>query len=341
MATAKRLPSGSYRVRVPSHQDEDGKWHYLSFTAPTKYEAERIALEHTKKKKRFAKNDLTVLEALEGYVTAKNKVLSPSTIRVHKGYINNYFHELGHLKLKKLSSEDVQLWISKMSATVSPKTVANAYGLLTAAASMYAPDITFRVTLPKRAKKAPDSPSSDDVMELFDNAKPELKVCIGLAAFCGLRRGEICALTYGDLKDGVVHIDKDLVQDDNKEWVLKDMPKTSESVRDVIPPMKVLKIIGDGEKGENIIKLHPNQITRRFTTLRDRLGLPYSFHSLRHYYASVGHVLGIPDTYLADFGGWRKDSPVMKSVYQNKIVPMSKVYADKMNNYFDELLKEL
>ncbi len=169
---------------------------------------------------------------------------------------------------------------------VSPKTVVNAYGLLTATASMYAPVITFRVTLPKRAKKTPDSPSSEDVMELFDNAKLKLKVCIGLAAFCGLRRGDICALTYGDLKDGVIHVGKDLVQDDNKKWVLKDMPKTSESVCDVKLPKMVLEIVG----------------------------LSFSFHSLLHYFASVGAVLGVPDTYLADFDGWRKDSPVMKSV---------------------------
>lgn len=340
MATAKRLKSGSWKVRVPSHK-EGNKWHYTSFTAPSKSEAERMAAEFTHKRERMSKGDLTVMDALEGYIKAKGKVLSPSTIRVHRGYIKNYFDKLGCQKLKRLSSEEVQLWISEMSTMVSPKTVANAYGLLTAATSMYAPDITFKVTLPKRAKRAPDSPSSEDVMELFDNAKSELKVCIGLAAFCGLRRGEICALTYGDLKEGIIHVDKDLVQDDNKEWILKDMPKTSESVRDVKLPKKVMQIIGNGDKEENIIKLHPNQITRRFTTLRDRLGLSVSFHSLRHYFASVGSVLGVPDTYLADFGGWRKDSPVMKSVYQNKIVPMSKIYSDKMTDFFDKLIENL
>ena len=50
MATAKRLPSGSYRVQVYSHTDSTGRRHYESFTAPTKREAEMLAAEWANKK---------------------------------------------------------------------------------------------------------------------------------------------------------------------------------------------------------------------------------------------------------------------------------------------------
>ena len=36
MATAKKLPSGKYRVRSYSHTDSNGKKIYKSFTAATK-----------------------------------------------------------------------------------------------------------------------------------------------------------------------------------------------------------------------------------------------------------------------------------------------------------------
>lgn len=36
MAKAKKLKSGNYRVLVPDYKDENGKWHYKSFTAKTK-----------------------------------------------------------------------------------------------------------------------------------------------------------------------------------------------------------------------------------------------------------------------------------------------------------------
>lgn len=47
MATAKKLPSGAYRVRIFDHYetntDGERKAIYQSFTAPTKREAERAA----------------------------------------------------------------------------------------------------------------------------------------------------------------------------------------------------------------------------------------------------------------------------------------------------------
>ena len=40
MATAKKLPSGSWRVQLYAGKTPDGKRRYLSFTANTKKEAE-------------------------------------------------------------------------------------------------------------------------------------------------------------------------------------------------------------------------------------------------------------------------------------------------------------
>ena len=36
MATARKLPSGSYRCQIYDYTDEKGKRHYKSFTAKTK-----------------------------------------------------------------------------------------------------------------------------------------------------------------------------------------------------------------------------------------------------------------------------------------------------------------
>ena len=81
MATAKKLPSGNWRVQVFSHTDGTGKRRYESFTAPTKREAELMAEEFGAKKDRRAKHNLRVGEVIDGYITAKTAVLSPSTIR--------------------------------------------------------------------------------------------------------------------------------------------------------------------------------------------------------------------------------------------------------------------
>lgn len=338
MPTAKKLPSGNYRVRVYSHT-ENGKRVYESFTAFTKDEAELLASEWKSKKKRRSRSDLTVYEAIQGYINAKEGVLSPSTIRGYNKMLKNNYKSIGNTKINKLTSESMQIFVSDLSRDKSPKTVRNVYGLLVSSIGLYLPDMTFRVTLPQKCIKKEFSPSDEDVSVLYERATKELKKCIALAAFGSLRRGEICALTFADLKGDTLSITKDMIQGKDNKWIVKDIPKTAASVREVRLPQKVIDLLGTGEENERIIKYkNPGSITQCFTKLRDRLNINIHFHQLRKFYASIGAVLGIPDTYLSDFGGWSKNSRVMKDVYQNKIVSMSDFYAEKMSEHFNKII---
>lgn len=340
MPTAKKLPSGSWRVQVYSHTDSAGKKHKASFTAPTKKEAELQAAEWVSKRDRRKRSDLTVGEAIDGYIAAKEGVLSPSTIRGYVRMRRNNIALIEKIPLPKLTSEDLQLFVSDLSRTLGPKTVTNIYGLVSASVALYEPDITFRVTLPAKIKKKPVSPSDKDIRTLFEAASPTLKQCIALAAFGSCRRGEICALTYDDLEGNILHITKDVVQDKDNKWYLKDMPKNSDSIRDAYLPDEVVKLFR--ETPGKVVKLvkyaNPSSISKCFTKLRDKLGISIRFHDLRHYYASIGAVLGIPDNYLADFGGWRRGSGVMKEIYQNNITSMSELYARKMAGHFNDVI---
>ena len=339
MATAKKLPSGSYRVRVYSHTDPDGKKIYESFTAPTKREAEMLAAQWQNKKDRRIKSDLTVREAIEGYINAKEGVLSPSTIRAYRIQLRNNYKLIEDKPIRKLTSEDLQIFVSQLSKTVKPKSVSNIYGLLSSALGLYLPDTAFKVTLPKKVPKRKNAPSNEDVQRLYERAPMELKKCIALGAYTSLRRGEICALTYSDIKDGVIYVTKDLVQASDKSWVLKDIPKSEWSSRRSPIPKKVMELLGTGEPDERIIKYkNPTSVTRVFTRIRDRLKMDICFHDLRHYYASIGAVLGIPDNYLSDFGGWKRGSGVMKEVYQNTIKTQEDEYRKRITDYFDDLL---
>ena len=82
MATAKKLPSGSWRCLIYTGNDKNGKRQYKSFTAATKREAEYLAtqymvsLEEHKKQK---KSDALFSDALSQYIASKTPVLSPST----------------------------------------------------------------------------------------------------------------------------------------------------------------------------------------------------------------------------------------------------------------------
>lgn len=338
MAKAKKLPSGSWRVRVYSHTDSDGKKVYESFTASTRQEAEMMAARFANSKDRKTTSGLNVAEAIDGYITAKTNVLSPSTIRAYRGMQKKYYGRIANIKIKKLSSEDAQLFISQLATEYSAKTVKNAYALLTASVAFYAPDITLRVSLPTAIKKTATAPQSDEIMALFNLASDWMKRCIALAAFGSMRRGEICSLKYGDLKGNTFFIHSDMVMDENNKWVYKEMPKNQASVRYAKLPQKVIDMLGTGTPDEYIIKHNPNTVSKMFIKLRQRVGIDVRFHDLRHYYASIGAALNIPDIYVADFGGWRHDSSVMKSVYQGNISNIADGYSKQMTDYFGDLL---
>lgn len=323
---AKKLPSGSWRALVYSH-NENGKRKYKSFTAKTKAEAEMLAAEYKAGKNRLVDNDVTVKEAIDGYIKIKEPVLSPSTVRGYTG-MKHHYKPLDNKKIKTLTSKDIQEFISDLSLKVSPKTVRNVYALLTCSIALYAPDLSFRVTLPAKQVKRPISPSDDDIRALYKAASDKMKICI-LLGMRGIRRGEISALKYEDIKDGIAHIHADMVKNTDGEWIYKEIPKTSESDRFIPVPI--------GKGSGFVVEWTPDSITKRFIELRDSLGLNIRFHDLRHYFASTAAILNIPDIYTADLGGWTRDGSVMKSVYQNNIKSMSDYYADKIEKHLQSV----
>lgn len=336
MPTAKKLPSGNYRVKVFSHK-EGTKKVYLSFTAPTKKEAELKAAEWKNGKRN--KTSLTVAEAIAAYINAKQAVLSPSTVRGYNGMAKRYFNYINNEKLDNLTTEKVQLFISDLAERVSPKSVRNIHGFFMSVIGFYLTEKKFRITLPPMYKAVTSAPSDGDIIALYERANDTLKTCIALAAFGSLRRGEIAALKYGDIRQGAVYVHADIVKNTDGEWVYKP-PKKPDSVRLAPLPQVIIDMLGSGDPDEFIVKWSPDSITKRFIDHRNACGLSIRFHDLRHYYASIGAVLGIPTNYLESFGGWAQGGKTMKEVYQNNIVPMSDLYARKMTEHFDKLLSE-
>lgn len=336
MANARKLPSGSWRVRVYSHT-ENGKKIQESFTAPTKAEAEMLAAQYAAGRKRKIMHDLTVGEAIDGYISAKEGVLSPSTVRGYVKMRRNNFTLIENKRIRDLTPEDVQVFISELSTKKAPSTVKNIYGLLRPSIALYAPDLYFRVRMPPKPKKRPISPSDDDVRALYENASDIMKVRLALATL-GLRRGEMCAIKYEDIEGDTLHVHADMVQNKDNKWIYKEMPKTSDGDRYVHLSAKVLELLGTGEG--YIINCKPPAITAGFIRLRNKAGVDSRLHDMRHFFASTAAVLHIPDIYTADFGGWDRNSSTMKAVYQNNIKSMSDYYAGKISDHMDKLMRD-
>lgn len=338
MATPKKLPSGSWRLQVYDYTDVYGKKHYKSFTAPSKNQVKLMAAEWEAGKREEDPDNINLFNAVEKYLEIKKGVLSPSTLRGYMGLQKNYFSgPLGQKRLKDLTNTAIQVWISELSVKVGPKTVRNAYALLSATLEMFHPDFHLKATLPARKKPELYTPSDEDIKKLLSYVKgKELELAILLAAFGPLRRGEICALTDRDIHGNFIEVNKSMVFSPDGLWVVK-QPKTYGSYRSVeFPPFVIERFAGIRGR---LIKATPDQISNRFRRAITFSGLPhFRFHDLRHYSASIMHAIGIPDQYILERGGWSSDN-VMKQVYRNIIDLESTKQNRKINQHFETLAK--
>lgn len=338
MPKAKRTKSGMYRVTVYDYKDSTGKVHQKTFTAETKTEAERLANEYKRGPKL---TDLTVGESILKYIEAKKSVLSPSTHRSYLSIYKTHFEtsRFGSIKLVDLDNITVQRFISDLE--LSPKTVRNISGLLTAAVQMFHPGIRFSVTLP--ARKRPDlyTPTTAEVEALIDAVKNdrELYICVLLCAFGPMRRSEACAIRYDDIdrNTNTITVRQSRVMNNDKKWIYKDTPKTDSSYRTIIYPSEVVKAIGRGF-GYVINESSPAALSDRLTRVLEREKLPhFRMHDLRHYSASILHAIGVPDQYIMARGGWKTDN-VMKRVYRDTLSDIDKRMNRKAVRYFEKRL---
>lgn len=333
MAKAVKLPSGNWNVKVYSHRNENGKRVYVSFTAPTKAEAmSKAAIFQTNKSDESQPNNITVKTAVERYVESKSNVLSPSTYKEYKN-CQKYYTPLNNIRVSELTSVDLQEFVNNLSKDKSPKTVRNIYGVLISSIKMFS-ERNYKVTMPAKKLIERNIPTDADISALMNNANPKLRLAIALASVGTLRRGEVCALKYKDVnyKSNTIFVHSDLVLGVNN-WVHKEIPKTSSSVRKIELPQEIIDMIGQGEPEEYIISFKPSTITSEFIDLRNKLGLSCRFHDLRHYAASILHAIGVPDVYIMERGGWASDS-ILKSVYRNALSDKSAEFNNIANNYF-------
>lgn len=332
MAEPKKLPSGSWRVRVFIGKDKDGKKKYKSITASSKREAKRAAdqYELTLTNTSIDFNDLTLAQAYDLYIESKSAVLSPSTIAGYKRSRRNHFAEIMPFKLSKLTSVMIQNAVNSLAATHSPKTVRNAHGLLSAVLKAYYPNFQLNTRLPQKVKPQYVIPTTQEISQLLALAGDEIRVPILLASQGGLRRSEICALTVEDFNDFGVSINKAAVYDDNKKIAVK-TTKTVAGTRFVpLPP----SVISEAKQYE-YFGITPNRLSHLYEALLKKADVPrFSFHKLRHYFASELHAQGIPDQYIAAIGGWQTVE-MLHNIYQHTMRDKTDTMTAKILNVFN------
>lgn len=341
MAKAKQLPSGKWRTRVYSHTEiVNGKEKriYESFTADTKKESEFMAAKFAMDKNSITKANMTVQEALESYINNKSNILSPATIRPYRLNAKNHYNSIKHIPVDKLTSAMVQAEINALVGKgLSPKTIRNIYMLLISALKEAKPELKIDCKLPQKDKRRITVPTKLDIKKLLEQAKgdPEMTLAIKLGAFMGLRRSEVCAITYDDVdfENKKLFINKALVINEKKEYVVKGT-KTASGTRVLDIPEVVL---ADLKSVPLPLGIKPSQVSDRFIDIAKRGEVKCRFHDLRHYYASVMLSLGVPDKYAMERMG-HATPDMLKTVYQHTFEDKQAEITSKLDAFFGAAL---
>ena len=339
MATAKKLPSGNWRVRAYDKKTDK----YKSFTAPTKKQAELMAAEYLNGLRKTSENDITVEQAITNYIESKDKTLSVSTIRGYEIIKKNAIDEVKDIKLCDVDEIVLQKWANKNAEKYSAKAIRNQYGLITASLKQNKINLEFdSVLLKPKQKKQMLIPNIEDMKKIIEITKgTSIETAILLALLLGLRRSEIYALKWSDYDGEKINIHAAMVQDKNNTAIIKNTNKSYAGTRTLTVP-DILKESLDGQErtGEFIVNMKkPGRLLERFRTLCKNNGLPnFTIHSLRHANANLMLLQGVPDKYAMERLGQATNN-MLKNVYQHTFKEEQPKISDNLNNKFNEIIK--
>jgi integrase len=214
--------------------------------------------------------------------------------------------------LADLRVSHIEGWVATMvdsglAASTIRTRFANARAIVRAAvADRYlSQNVTARVRLPRTRKvsAAMRIPTAEQVGKVIGAADPELAALFAVCAFGGLRLGEASALKVSD----VDFLRRELHIHRQVQWKTSDghaeirAPKYN-SERTVYAPDGLLAVLAEHVRrfrpGDDLdrwlfpgsrddgLPIHVGMVSRGWEAARDRAGISYRLHDLRHFYAS-------------------------------------------------------
>ena len=202
-----------------------------------------------------------------------------------------------------------QRMINEEAKTVSAKTLFNAWNLAAAAIEEAGKDRP-KVSLPDRQKKEHVYLTYDQITVFVDAIRGTDGEIPALLALHGLRRSEICALDWAQLRGQEITVAGALVYDKDGKKVRKKTNKNATSRRTVpimIPRLQELVDLHADDTGP-VATVAPNTIYRQVNRVCETRGLPLvGVHGLRHSFASLCYHLGVPMLITMRLGGWKTD----------------------------------
>lgn len=282
-------------------------------------------------------SSLTVENAIKKYVETKSSILSPSTVRGYKGIQESRIEEIKSIQLSDLTQEKVQRWVNSLSKNHSPKTVANAHGLLSAVLREYYPSLVLHTTLPQKVRPDIQIPSEAELKKIIAAAKgSRYELPITLAVWLGLRQSEIVGLTWSAINGDTLHVRQAIVQGEDGP-VQKGTKSYSGKRKIRIPPYIQNLLDAQPRENEFVVNLSGKAIYSGFSRICEKAGVPhFRFHDLRHANASVMLAVGVPDKYSMKRMGHATNN-MLKTTYQHTIKEKELAFDQTIDAEFEKM----
>ena len=347
---ATKLKPGRYKTTVYIGT-ENGKRKYKTFYGQTAREADYAAESYKISHKRFgAPSKMTVGEAIDEYIESRTAVLSPTTIKGYKYIRNNRFKLLMDTQISKLNRRVLQMAVNdelklttRTGEPISVKSVKEACSLIVTAAKYIDEDFHIGdITYPRRPAPEYTTPDPDMLSAIFKAVKgTDVELPVYLAAWLSLRTSEIKGLKWSDVHDDYISITGAMLTGESGQEIYRDVGKTTSSIRKIPLPALIRDMFDTIPHGDDDFVFHfgANTIYAHYNRALRSAGLaPGRFHDLRHANASIMLMLGVPDRYAQDRGGW-SSTHVMKSAYQQTFDKAALSYAAVIDDFFMQLVK--
>lgn len=301
----------SREVKVPRPKQKGNTWfaqitvdgdrRYISAETEEEYYVKARAAKAGLIEIKKAAPKLSLGTAIDNFIKDNSETLSPSTLNAYQSYRKTRFQKYMSMDVSQIPW---QIMVNEECVKVKPKTVTNAWRLVTPALR-YAGIEPPEVNLPQCAKADKQWLDYDQIKTFCGVIKGKPYELGALLALHGLRRSELLHLAADDVDTdaGVIHVRGASVIGAGNKLVDKDTNKNKTSTRDVHIIIPRLNELIDGRNGK-LITTNPTTLYGLINKLCEKNGLPkVGVHGLRHSWVSLCfHLKWDPQTVMREGG---------------------------------------
>lgn len=355
----------SYLIRVFVAQETDGRQITKSMTwkppasmrlsaAGRQAEKEAVLFEQKVKsglmsidgKMRFADYAARWMETAE---------LAPATREQYKNLLKRVYLGIGYIPLEKLRAEHIQTFLANLRKEdkLSPRTIRHHHTVIRAILTCAKKAHIIPYNVAQEFMEAPKLPreearflNDEEAQTFLSNLMQEpdirVKTALTLGLFTGMRRGELCGLSWNDIdfKGKVIHVRK-ASQYIPGQGVIEVPTKNRSSTRDITVSPFVISLLTEyrswwlerrlmqgnlwkGEKERLFIQedgspIFPGTINFWLKKFTERNGLPkINPHALRHTFITLQITAGVDIRTLQARSGHAQASTLL-NVYSHSI----------------------